>query len=69
LSGVVLVERGKDALTSVFNADRLLEEGAAHPSQILGELGWIGGEVERRAWVRDGSIQNVPLWRWKILLR
>jgi hypothetical protein len=39
LSGVVLVERGEDALTSVFIADRLLEEGAARPFQILGELG------------------------------
>jgi hypothetical protein len=69
LGGVVLVERGEDALTSVFDADRFLEEVAMRPFQILGELGWIGGEVEWSAQVRDGSIQHVLLWRWKIMFR
>jgi hypothetical protein len=46
LGGVVLVEHAEDAPMSVFNADRLLEEGAACLFQLLGELGWIGGEVE-----------------------
>jgi hypothetical protein len=67
LGSVVLVEHGEDAPTSDFDADRFLEEVATHPLQILGELGWIGGEVEWSAQVRDGGIQHVPLWRWKIL--
>jgi hypothetical protein len=61
LGGVVLMERGEDAPTSILYANRFLEEVAARPLQILGELGWIGGEVERSAQVRDGGIQHVPL--------
>jgi hypothetical protein len=61
------VERGEDAPTSVFDADRFLEEVTARPLQILGELDWIGSEVEWSAQVRDGCVQHVPLWRWKIL--
>jgi hypothetical protein len=52
---------------SVFDADHFLEEVTARPLQILGELDWIGGEVEWSAHVRDGCVQYVPLWRWKIL--
>jgi hypothetical protein len=69
LGSVVLVEHGEDAPTSVLDANRFLEEVAARPLQILGELGWIGGEVERSVQVHDGGIQHVPLWRWKILFR
>jgi hypothetical protein len=68
LGGVVLVERGEDAPMSVFDADRFFEEVTARPLQILRELGWIDGEVEWSAQVRDGGIQYVSLWRWKILL-
>jgi hypothetical protein len=39
LCGVVLVEHGEDTPTSVFDANRFLEEVAACPLQILGELG------------------------------
>jgi hypothetical protein len=68
LGGVVLVEHGEDAPTSVFDADHFFEEVTAHPLEILGELDWIGGEVEWSAQVCDGGIQHVLLWRWKILL-
>jgi hypothetical protein len=67
VGGVVLVKRGEDTLTSVFDAHRLLEEVATRSLQILGELDWIGGEVEWSAQVHDGCVQHVPLWRWKIL--
>jgi hypothetical protein len=67
LGSVVLVERGEDTLTSVFDTDRFLEEVATRLLQILRKLGWIGGEVEWSAQVRDGDIQHVPLWRGKIL--
>jgi hypothetical protein len=63
LGSVVLAEHGEDASTSVFDADHLFEEGAACPLQLLGELGWISGEVEWCAQVHDGRIQDVPLWR------
>jgi hypothetical protein len=43
------MERGEDAPMSVFDANRFLEEVATRPLQILRELGWIGGEVERSA--------------------
>jgi hypothetical protein len=59
------VEREEDVLTSVFDADRFLEEVMTRLLQILGELDRVGGEVEWSA--RDGCIQHVPLWRWKIL--
>jgi hypothetical protein len=61
LGGVILVEHGEDAPTSVFDADRFLEEVATRPLQILGELGWIGDEVEWSVQVRDGGVQHVPL--------
>jgi hypothetical protein len=35
----------------------------------LSELGRISGEVEWCTQVHDGGFQDVPLWRWKILLR
>jgi hypothetical protein len=65
---VVLIEHGEDALVSVFDADRLLEEGAACLLQIFSELGRIGGEVEWCAQVHDGGFQDIPLWRRRILL-
>jgi hypothetical protein len=46
LGGVVLVEHGEDAPTSVFDADRFFKEVTMRLLQILRELGWIGGEVE-----------------------
>jgi hypothetical protein len=61
------MERGEDVPASVFDADRFLEEVIVRPLQILRELDWIGGEVEWSAQVRDGCIQHVPLWMWKIL--
>jgi hypothetical protein len=67
VGGVVLVERGEDAPTSVFDVDRFLEKVTARPLQILEDLDWIRGEVEWSAQVRDGCVQHVPLWRWKIL--
>jgi hypothetical protein len=69
MGGVVLLDRGKDAPTSVFDVDRFLEKVTACPLQILGDLDWIHGEVEWGAQVRDGCVQHVPLWRWKILFR
>jgi hypothetical protein len=39
------------------------------PLQILGDLDWIRGDVEWGMQVRDGCVQHVPLWRWKILFR
>jgi hypothetical protein len=67
VAGVVLVECGEDAPTSVFDVDRFLEKATAHPLQILGDLDWISGEVECSVQVCDGCVQHVPLWRWKIL--
>jgi hypothetical protein len=67
MGGVVLVERGEDASTSVFDVNRFLEKVTARPLQILGVLDWIRGEVKWSAQVRDGCVQHVPLWRWKIL--
>jgi hypothetical protein len=61
------MEHGEDAPTSVFDVDRFLEKVTARPLQILGDLDWIRGEVEWSAQVRDGCVQHVPLWRWKIL--
>jgi hypothetical protein len=69
MGGVVLLDRGKDAPTSVFDVDRFLEKVMACPLQILGDLDWIRGEVEWGAQVRDGCVQHIPLWRWKILFR
>jgi hypothetical protein len=62
LSGVVLMERGEDAPASVFDADRFLEEVTARPLSLTGSAVRSSG-----AQVRDGCIQYVPLWRWKIL--
>jgi hypothetical protein len=66
---VVLVDRGEDAPTSVIDVDRFLEMVTARPLQILRDLDWIRGDVERSAQVRDGCVQHVPLWRWKILFQ
>jgi hypothetical protein len=66
---VVLVDRGEDAPTSVIDVDRFLEKVTARPLQILGDLDWIHGDVEWSAQVRDGCVQHIPLWRWKILFR
>jgi hypothetical protein len=54
---------------SVFDADRLVEEGAVYLLQIFGEFGRIDGEVEWCAQVHDGGFQDVSLWRRRILLR
>jgi hypothetical protein len=67
VGGVVLVERGEDAPMSVFDVDRFLEKVTARPLQILEDLDWISGEVEWSAQVRDGCVQHILLWRWKIL--
>jgi hypothetical protein len=66
---VGFLNRGEDAPTGVVDVDRFLEEVEARPLQILGGLGWIHRDVERSAQVRDGCVQHVPLWRWKILFR
>jgi hypothetical protein len=67
VGGVVLLDRGEDTPTSVFDIDRFLEKVTARPFQILGDLDWIRSEVEWSAQVRDGRVQHVPLWRWKNL--
>jgi hypothetical protein len=69
VGSVVLVDRGEDTPMSVFDIDNFLEKVTACPLQILGDLGWIRGDVEWSAQVRDGYIQHVSLWRWKILFR
>jgi hypothetical protein len=69
VGGVLLVERGEDTSTSVFDVDRFLEKVTARPLQILGDLDRIRGEFEWSAQVRDGCIQHALLWRWKILFR
>jgi hypothetical protein len=69
MGDVVLVDRREDAPTSVIDVDRFLEEVEACPLQILGDLDRIHGDVEWSAQVRDGCVQHVPLWRWKILFR
>jgi hypothetical protein len=69
VGGVVLLDRGEDAPTSVFDVDRFLEKVTARSLQILGDLDWIHGEVEWSAQVRDGCVQHAPLWRWKNLFR
>jgi hypothetical protein len=53
---------------SVFDADRLVEEGETCLLQVLGDLGRVGGEVEGCVQVHDSALQDVPLWRWRILL-
>jgi hypothetical protein len=67
MGDVVLVDCGEDAPMSVIDVDRFLEEVEARPLQILGDLDRIRRDVERSAQVRDGCVQHVPLWRWKIL--
>jgi hypothetical protein len=69
MGGVVLLDHGEDAPTSVFDVDRFLEKVTARPLQILGDLDRIRGEVEWSAQVCDGCVQHVPLWRWKNLFR
>jgi hypothetical protein len=69
MGDVILVDRGEDALMSVIDVDRFLEEVEARLLQILGDLDRIRGNVEWSAHVRDGCVQHVPLWRWKILFR
>jgi hypothetical protein len=69
MGDVVLVDHREDAPTSVVDVDRFLEEVEACPLQILGDLDRIRRDIERSAQVRDGRVQHVPLWRWKILLR
>jgi hypothetical protein len=66
---VVLVDHGEYAPTSVVDVDRFLEEVEARPLQILGDLDRIRGDVEWSTQVRDGCVQHVPLWRWKILFQ
>jgi hypothetical protein len=66
---VVLVDHGEDASTSVIDIDHFLEEVEARLLQILGDLDQIRGDVEWSAQVRDGCVQHVLLWRWKILFR
>jgi hypothetical protein len=66
---VVLIDRGEDAPMSVIDVDRFLEKVAARLLQILRDLDRIRGDVEWSAQVRDGCVQHVPLWRWKILFR
>jgi hypothetical protein len=61
------MEHGEDAPTSVFDVDQFLEKVTVRLLQILGDLDWIRGEVEWSAQVRDGYVQHVLLWRWKIL--
>jgi hypothetical protein len=46
VGSVVLLDRGEDAPTSVFDVDHFLEKVTARPLQILGDLDWICGEVE-----------------------
>jgi hypothetical protein len=69
VGGVVLLDHGEDVPTSVFDVDRFVEKVMARPLQILKDLDWIRGEVEWSTQVRDGCVQHVPLWRWKILFR
>jgi hypothetical protein len=69
MSDVVLVDRGEDTPKRVVDVDRFLEEIEARPLQILGDLDRIRRYVERSAQVRDGCVQHVPLWRWKISFR
>jgi hypothetical protein len=61
------MDRGEDVPMSVLDVDRFLEKVTARPLEILGDLGWIHGEVKWSAQVRDGCVQHVPLWRLKIL--
>jgi hypothetical protein len=65
----LLVDHGEDAPTSVIDVDRFLEKVAARPLQILRDLDRIRSDVEWSAQVRDGCVQHIPLWRWKILFR
>jgi hypothetical protein len=67
VGGVILLDRGEDTPMSVFNIDRFLEKVMTCLLQILGDLDWIHGEVEWSTQVRDGCVQHIPLWRWKIL--
>jgi hypothetical protein len=69
MGDILLVDRGEDAPTSVIYIDRFLEEVEARSLQILGELDRICRDVELSAQVRDGYVQHVPLWRWKVLFR
>jgi hypothetical protein len=69
MGDVVFVARGEDAPTGVVDVDGFLEEVEARPLQILGGLDRIRRDVEQSAQVRDGCVQHVPLWRWKVLFR
>jgi hypothetical protein len=68
LHGVVLAERGVHAPAGVIDVNRLSEEGNASLLQVLSDLGRISGEVEGRAQIHDGKVQDVPLWKQSVLL-
>jgi hypothetical protein len=62
------MEHGVHAPAGVIDVDRLSEEGNASFLQFLSDLGRIHGEAEGHAQIYDGGVQDVLLWRLRVLL-